>query len=77
MSPSRIADVLVPVAVDTAYSYALPDGVTQPQLLRLLRMITAEFEVLSASVASYDPEVDETGRVGAAGLDVIELLATG
>jgi primosomal protein N' (replication factor Y) len=26
MSPSRIADVLVPVAVDTAYSYAVPDG---------------------------------------------------
>jgi primosomal protein N' (replication factor Y) len=26
MSPSRIVDVLVPVAVDTAYSYALPDG---------------------------------------------------
>jgi len=26
MSPSRIVDVLVPVAVDTAYSYALPNG---------------------------------------------------
>ena len=26
MSLSRIVDVLVPVAVDTAYSYALPNG---------------------------------------------------
>ena len=26
MAPSRIADVLVPVAVDTAYSYAVPEG---------------------------------------------------
>jgi arginase len=68
-------DVLDSERVGPANSYALPDGVTAEQLQRLLSAILERFELASASVASYDPAVDRSGKVAAAGLDVVALLA--
>lgn len=69
-------DVLDCELVGPANNYALPDGLTREQLLRLLGRLAGTFEIASASVASYDPEVDRSGAIRAAGLDVIALLAT-
>jgi arginase len=69
-------DVLDPELVGPANSYALPDGLTEAQLLRSLTSILESFELASASVASYDPEVDIGGAVARAGLDAIAVLAT-
>jgi arginase len=68
-------DVLDPETVGPANSYALPDGLTTEQLLSALATVTREFELVSASVASYDPEVDRTGTVAQAGLEVIAQLS--
>jgi len=68
-------DVLDSELVGPANSYALPGGLTVPQLLDHIRVILEAFPVASASVASYDPEVDASGAVAAAGLRVIEMLA--
>jgi arginase len=69
-------DVLDPDLVGPANSYALPDGLSEAQLLAALRALTGAFEVLSASVASYDPGLDVDGTVAAAGLRLIDFLAT-
>lgn len=68
-------DVLDPDLVGRANSYALPGGVTDAQLQDLLALILDEFELASASVASYDPRLDHDGAVAAAGLEVISRLA--
>jgi arginase len=68
-------DVLDSEMVGPANTYALPDGLTEQQLLDLVEQIMARYEVASASVASYDPDVDETGRVAAAGVNVVTHLA--
>ena len=70
-------DVLDPDAVGPANDYALPGGVTTAQLLDLIDVILAEFELSSASLASYDPALDETGAVAAAGVEAIARLARG
>jgi arginase len=68
-------DVLDSETVGPANSYALPDGLSTEQLLSALATVTKEFELVSVSVASYDPEVDRTGTVAQAGLEVIATLA--
>jgi len=69
-------DVLDPDLVGPANSYALPDGLTVEQLLEHVRTILAEFSLASASVGSYDPSVDISGAVAAAGIEAITLLAS-
>src|SRR5919107_1283839 len=64
-------DVLDSELVGPANSYALPDGLTEVQLLRLLASIADGFEIASASIASYDPEVDGSGAVGAVGVKAL------
>jgi arginase len=68
-------DVLDPELVGPANGYALPGGVTAAQLIALLERLIDQFELASASVASYDPALDEGGAVAAAGLEAIALLA--
>jgi arginase len=68
-------DVLDPDLVGPANEYALPGGVTSPQLNALLRVILDEFELVSASMASYDPALDASGAVADAGLDALAILA--
>jgi len=68
-------DVLDPDLVGPANSYALPGGVTEAQLQDLLSLILREFSLSSASIASYDPSLDPTGAVAAAGLNLVSLLA--
>jgi arginase len=70
-------DVLDPDLVGQANSYALPNGLTAKQLLEQLRLISKEFPLASASVASYDPTYDSNGKVSAAALEVVTLLTTG
>lgn len=69
-------DVLDCDAVGRANSFALPDGLSEAQLLRLIRHVGGGLDIASASVASYDPDVDTSGSVGAAGAEVVRLLAT-
>ena len=69
-------DVLDSQLVGPANSYALPDGVTQAQLIELVETILGRFELASGSVASYDPDCDRSGKVAAAGLEVISRMAT-
>jgi arginase len=68
-------DVLDSETVGPANSYALPNGLSTEQLSSALASVTREFDLVSVSVASYDPEVDRTGAVAEAGLEVIALLA--
>jgi arginase len=68
-------DVLDPDLVGSANDYALPGGVTGEQLNALLEAILDEFDLASASVASYDPRLDRDGAVAAAGIEAIALLA--
>jgi arginase len=69
-------DVLDPDLVGPANDYALPGGLTGEQLNGLLLTILEDFELASASIASYDPRLDRDGAVAAAGLDAIALLAS-
>jgi arginase len=69
-------DVLDPDEVGPANSYALPDGLGVEQLLAALHQATSAFQLESASLASYDPEVDRSGAVGRAGIEVVALLAS-
>jgi arginase len=68
-------DVLDPDEVGPANSYALPDGLVLEHLLAALDQAMGAFQLESASVASYDPEVDRSGAVARAGLQVVALLA--
>jgi arginase len=68
-------DVLDPDLVGPANSYSLPGGLTADQLLAQLSAIVRSFPLVSASVASYDPAVDTTGRVASVGVEVIARLA--
>lgn len=68
-------DVLDAEIVGPANCYALADGLTESQLLALLGEIAGGFQIASVSLASYDPQLDTSGRVGAAGAAVIDLLA--
>jgi arginase len=68
-------DVLDPQKVGPANSYALPDGLSVEQLLAGLDLATGALQLESASVASYDPEIDRSGAVGRAGIELIALLA--
>lgn len=68
-------DVLDAQLVGPANSYAMADGLTVDQAKQLLHRLAREFELASASVASYDPEVDSSGPVPAAALDLVALLA--
>lgn len=70
-------DVLDPDQVGQANSYALPNGLTVDELLEQLRVILRAFQLLSASVASYDPAYDNSGNVAAAAFEVVRLLASG
>jgi arginase len=70
-------DVLDPDLVGEANGYALPNGLTAKQLLEQLRLISKEFPLASASMASYDPTYDSNGNVSAAALQVVTLLTTG
>jgi arginase len=68
-------DVLDSRSVGPANSYALPDGLSAGELLALLGRIACDFTIASASVASYDPVLDTTRVVAAAGLEAIALIA--
>ena len=68
-------DVLDVDKVGPANSYALPGGLTAQELLRALEQATGRFALASASIASFDPEVDRSGAVAQAGLEVAALLA--
>lgn len=69
-------DVLDPEAVGPANEYALPGGVTAAQLHDLVDVILSEFELTSASMASYDPRFDSGGAVATAGVEAIAMLAS-
>ncbi|MDQ4087546.1 MAG: arginase family protein, partial [Pseudomonadota bacterium] len=67
-------DVLDPDLVGLANDWALPGGLTAPQLNALIGKILQQFDLASASVASYDPRLDGNGAVAAAGLEAIRVL---
>lgn len=68
-------DVLDPETVGPANGYALPGGLTEAQLNRVLQRVLDSFDLASASLASYDPAVDESGAVGAAAVNLVAQLA--
>lgn len=68
-------DVLDPELVGPANDYALPGGISADQLADLLKVITGSFPLASVSMASYDPALDDLGKVADAGMEAILTLA--
>jgi arginase len=69
-------DVLDSALVGPANSYAMDDGLTIEQLVALIGRLGADFVVATASIASYDPEVDRSGAIAAAGVEIAALIAS-
>jgi arginase family enzyme len=70
-------DVLDCDAVGRANAFALPDGLMPDQLLAAIRSLTGAFALTSASLASYDPETDPSGRVADAAVQALVEIASG
>lgn len=67
-------DVLDP-SVGVANAYARPGGLTSTELQRVVRMVARETPARVVGLASYDPEVDESGAACRAGLDALRAFA--
>lgn len=57
-----------------ANGYAAPGGMTARAVRDLIRRATARLPLASASIASWEPELDEDGRMEAVALDLLVLL---
>jgi arginase len=69
-------DVLDCDRVGRANAYALPDGLMPDQLVAAIRSLTGAFALTSASLASYDPETDPSGRVAEAAVQTLVEIAS-
>jgi arginase len=66
-------DVLDP-QVAPANSFATPGGLAVEQVLEAIRLIRETFQVVGASLASYEPEGDKDQRALRAGLRLLDGL---
>jgi arginase len=62
-------------ALAPANQFAPPDGLTPREVQEAVRAIAAAVPICSASLASYDPEVDPQGLALEAGLQLVELIS--
>ena len=69
-------DVLDPARAGRANEFAPEGGLGVDELLAALRMVRERFEVAACGVASYDPALDENGRVLRAALACVGELAS-
>jgi arginase len=58
-----------------ANEFAREGGLLPEELVRCVGMALARFDVAAAGVASYDPGLDEQGRVGEVAMDFFEMVA--
>lgn len=63
------------VSIAPANSYASLGGLLVDDVGEVLRQTAARLPVLSATLASYDPDFDPAGRMRETALDLLELLA--
>jgi arginase len=68
------ADVL-DTSLGRASDWAMPGGLTLDQVMALIRETTARRPIVSAVVASWDPAADDSGRMQAALLAIMNVLA--
>nr|WP_276610797.1 arginase family protein [Kineococcus siccus] len=59
------------VSVGRANGYAAPGGLLSSELLAVVRTAATRLPLASATLASWDPDLDVDGRVAAAALDVL------
>jgi arginase len=62
-------------SIAAANSYAAPDGLTAGQVQDVVQCVADELPVASATLASYDPSYDPSGRMCQTALDLLGLLA--
>jgi len=68
-------DVYDPVLVGPANGYPAPGGLTEQEVAGFVEQIASRWPVVSATMASYDPDHDPSRRVAAAAQDLLVLLA--
>jgi arginase len=62
-------------SIAPANGYAAPDGLSATDVLQVLRLAAARVPVVSATLASYDPEHDVEGRMLETALALLEEVA--
>jgi arginase len=68
-------DVYDPVLVGPANGYPAPGGLTEQEVTGFVDQIASRWPVVSAALASYDPDHDTSRRVAAAAQDLLVRLA--
>lgn len=66
-------DVLDP-SVGKANKYAAPGGMTVDDVLSVLESARHRFDIVAASLTSYDPGVDPAGKIARAAIDIAQGL---
>jgi arginase len=69
-------DVLDPAKAGRANEFAPEGGLGPDELLAALRMVRGRFELAACGIASYDPALDEDGRVLRTALACVGELAS-
>ena len=79
---SQVDTVHVHIDVDvhdpssgTANGYSAPDGLSDIKVRRILEQTATRIPIRSASLASYDPAYDTSGRMHEVALELLELIA--
>jgi arginase family enzyme len=67
-------DVIDP-AHGRANQYAAPGGLSPAEVLRVIELARQRFTLAALVVASYDPSVDEDGRVAEIGAEIVRAVA--
>lgn len=62
-------------SVAPANSYAAADGLSAEQVRHIVRLTADRLPIVVATLASYDPTLDTAGRMSAAALNLLQLLA--
>lgn len=62
-------------SIAPADSYAVPGGLLAEDVQQLLRQTADRLPIVSATLASYDPDFDSAGQMRDTALDLLELLA--
>ncbi|UOY02708.1 arginase family protein [Blastococcus sp. PRF04-17] len=62
-------------SIAPANGYAAPDGLSAADVLEVLALAALRRPVVSATLASFDPDYDVDGRMLATGLELLEALA--
>ncbi len=69
-------DVLDPEVVDPANEFALEGGISAEETEACIKAIRERCEITSATLASYDPSLDQEGRVLEAGIAFARLVGS-